>query len=110
MPDRSTAPVVIVLFCLLGVIAPAWPAIAEITRIEFTSKQPYGTFRAGDYVIWQGRLHGDLSPKEVIPGIDKAAHNDRGRIAYSANLTLIMGHLLPYEDDPPPAPIRLPAT
>ncbi len=38
------------------------PASADVTRIEFTSKQPFGTFRAGDYVIWQGKVHGDLSP------------------------------------------------
>jgi hypothetical protein len=76
-----------VLFCLL---ATAQPASAEVTRIEFTSKQSYGTFRAGDYVLWQGRLHGDLSPQEAIPGIDKAARNDRGRVAYSAKIVLIM--------------------
>jgi hypothetical protein len=47
---------VMFLFCLLSLIATARSAIAEVTRIEFTSKQPYGTFRAGEYVIWQGRI------------------------------------------------------
>src|ERR1700761_3943954 len=76
--------------CLLGLMALAGPVSAEVTRLEFTSKQPFGTFRAGDYVIWQGKVHGDLSPAEAIPGIDKAAHNERGRIPYSAKLVLIM--------------------
>jgi len=78
------------VLCLLGLIATARSASAEVTRIEFTSKQAYGTFRVGDYVIWQGRIHGDLSPQEAIPGIDKAARNDRGRVAYSAKIILIM--------------------
>jgi hypothetical protein len=90
MPYRPNGPMVVFLFCLLSLIASARSAIAEVTRIEFTSKQPYGTFRAGDYVIWQGRIHGDLSPQEAIPGIDKAARNDRGRVAYSAKIILIM--------------------
>jgi hypothetical protein len=29
---------------------------AEVTQLEITSKQPFGTFRPGDYVIWQGRV------------------------------------------------------
>src|SRR5579864_4449448 len=87
MPHRPNGSVVI---CLLFLLAAALPASAEVTRIEYGSKQPYGTFRAGDYVIWQGRIHGDLSPQEAIPGLDKAARNDRGRVAYSAKIILIM--------------------
>src|SRR5580693_5932135 len=90
MPHRPNGPMVMFLFCLLSLIATARSAIAEVTRIEFLSKQQYGTFRAGDYVIWQGGIHGDLSPQEVIPGIDKAARNERGRVAYSAQIILIM--------------------
>ncbi|HLX79991.1 MAG TPA: alpha/beta hydrolase domain-containing protein [Burkholderiales bacterium] len=75
---------------LLCLLAGARPASAEVTRIEFASKQPYGTFRAGNYVIWQGRIHGDLSPNEAIPGVDKAARNERGRVAYSARIILII--------------------
>jgi hypothetical protein len=80
-------PVAMLLFCLLAI---AQPASAEVTRIEFTSKQPYGTFRAGGYVLWQGAIHGDLSPQEAIQGIDKAMRNDRGRVAYSARIILVM--------------------
>jgi len=50
----------------------------------------FGTFRAGDYVIWQGKIHGDLAPQEAIPGIDKAARNERGRVDYSAKIILMM--------------------
>ena len=90
MPHRPNGPIAMFLICLLFLLATARPASAEVTRIEFTSKQPYGTFRVGDYVIWQGSIHGDLSPQEAIPGIDKAARNERGRVAYSARIVLIM--------------------
>src|ERR1700742_1406395 len=86
MPYRPHGVMVVFLFCLLSLVAMARPASAEVTRIEFTSKQPFGTFRAGDYVIWQGKIHGDLSPAEAIPGIDKAAKNERGRVPYAAKL------------------------
>ena len=88
MPQQPTRP--ILTLCLLGLMVTTGSAVAEVRRIEFTSKEPYGTFRAGDYVIWQGRINGDLSPQEVIPGIDKAARNDRGRVGYSARIILIM--------------------
>jgi hypothetical protein len=66
MSHRPSGLVVTFLFCLLSLIATARTAIAEVTRIEFTSKQPYGTFRTGDYVIWHGKIRGDLSPRETI--------------------------------------------
>ena len=83
-------PFVPFLLRLLSLVATARSASAEVTRIEFTSKQPFGTFRAGDYVIWQGKIHGDLAPQEAIPGIDKAARNERGRIDYAAKIILMM--------------------
>jgi hypothetical protein len=43
MPHRANGPVVMFLICLFGLLAA--PANAEVTRIDFTSKQPYGTFR-----------------------------------------------------------------
>lgn len=65
-------------------------ANAEVTRLEITDRQPYGTFRMGEYVIWQGRVHGDLAPQEAIPGLDKAPRNARGRVDYSARIVLVM--------------------
>jgi hypothetical protein len=90
MLHRLNGPVALFLSCLPGLIAAAAPARAEVTKIEFTSKQPFGTFRAGDYVIWQGKVHGDLAPQEAIPGIDKAARNERGRVDYAAKIILMM--------------------
>jgi len=63
-------------------------AAAEITRLEITSTQPYGTFRAGDYSIIQATLHGQLSPTEQIPGLDKAPLNAAGKVDYSTKLVL----------------------
>ncbi len=75
---------------LLSVLAALGPANAEVSRLEIASKQPYGSFRSGDYVIWQGKIHGDLSPREPIPGLDKATRNARGRVDYSARVVLII--------------------
>jgi len=90
MPHRRNGRIVMFLFCLFSLISTARPVSAEVTRIEFTSKQPYGTFRAGDYVIWQGKIRGDLSPQEAIPGINKAPRNERGRVDYAAKVILMM--------------------
>ena len=48
---------------LLGLIAPA---AAEVVRLEITGKTPYGTFRPGEYVLWRGKVHGELAPGEAI--------------------------------------------
>jgi hypothetical protein len=37
----------------------------------------------------QGRIYGELSPRESIPGIDKAKRNARGMVEYSARIVLI---------------------
>jgi hypothetical protein len=88
MPHRANDSVVMFLICLLTLFVASRPATAEVNQIEFASKHQYGTFRSGEYVMWQGRIHGDLSPKEAIPGIDKAARNGRDRVAYSAKIIL----------------------
>src|ERR1700760_510949 len=90
MPRRPNGLTITSFACLLGLMALAGPVSAAVTRLEFTSKQPFGTFRTRDYVIWQGKGRGDLSPEEAIPGIDKATRNERGRVPYSAKLVLIM--------------------
>lgn len=80
------------LAALLAVVATTatTPVSAKVTRLEITSKQPYGTFRAGEYVMWQGRVHGELAPTEAIPDIDKPARNARGQVEYSARIILFM--------------------
>jgi hypothetical protein len=65
-------------------------APAEITRLEITSTQPYGAFRAGDYTIIQATLHGQLSPTEKILGLDKAPLNAAGKVDYSTKLVLTL--------------------
>jgi len=71
-------------------VAGMTPVAAKVTRLEIASKQPYGTFRSGDYVIWQGRVHGELAPTEAIPDIDKPARNAGGQVEYSARIILFM--------------------
>jgi Alpha/beta hydrolase domain len=68
----------------------ACSASAEITRLEITSQRPFGSFRAGDYVLVEGKVHGDLAPDEPIPGLDRAARNARGRVEYAARIVLIV--------------------
>jgi len=68
----------------------AFNAAAEITRLEIISTQPYGTFRAGNYSIIQATLHGQLSPTEKIPGLDKVQLNAAGQVDYSTKLVVMM--------------------
>ncbi len=70
----------------------AWfgSAAAEVVRLEIASKESYGTFRPGDYVLWKGRVHGELSPAEAIPDLDKAKRNARGKVEYAADIMLLM--------------------
>lgn len=74
----------------IGLAAAASPALAEVTRLEITTKASYGTFRPGEYVLWKGRLHGELSPSEMIIDLDKARRNARDKVEYSADLLLLM--------------------
>ncbi|MBV8187177.1 MAG: hypothetical protein JO339_08055, partial [Alphaproteobacteria bacterium] len=81
------------LFCLcLAALGVAFtkPSSAEVTRLEITSKSSYGTFRPGEYVLWKGRLHGELSADEAIPDLDKVKPNARGKVEYATDLTLLM--------------------
>ncbi len=65
-------------------------AHAEITHLEINSTEPYGTFRSGEYVLIKGKLRGEISPKENIPGLDQIKTNSRGNIEYATKLVLIM--------------------
>ena len=77
------------LAVILPLLAVVFPAHAELTRLEIDSQRPYGTFRAGDYVLREGKVHGELSPQEAIPGLDKAKRNAHGKVDYSARIVLI---------------------
>ena len=68
----------------------AFPSHAELTRLEITSQRPFGSFRAGDYVLMEGKVHGEIAPTEAIPGLDKATRNARGKVEYAARIVLII--------------------
>jgi hypothetical protein len=75
----------------LGVTGQPPAASAKVTRFEITSKQPYGSFQGGDYVRWDGRIVGELSPAaEAITDLDKPARNAHGMVEYSAQIILFM--------------------
>ena len=71
-------------------LAAAAPAAAEVVRLEITSKTPYGTFRPGEYVLWRGKVHGELAPSEAIPDLDKAKRNEAGKVEYTTEIMLLM--------------------
>ncbi len=66
------------------------PCAAEVVRLDIASKESYGTFQPGEYVLWKGRVHGELAPTEGIPDLDKARRNERGKVEYAADLMLLM--------------------
>jgi hypothetical protein len=66
------------------------PVAAEAVRLEITGKTAYGTFRPGEYVLWRGKVHGELAPTEAIPDLDKATRNEGGKVEYSADIMLLM--------------------
>ena len=75
--------------CVLACGISVSPAAAKVTKLEITSQQSYGTFAPGEYVWWQGKISGELSPTEKIPDLDKAAKNARGMVEYSAKISLM---------------------
>ena len=70
--------------------AAALASQAELTRLEITSQRPFGSFRAGDYVLMEGKVHGEIAPTEAIPGLDKAARNANGKVEYAARIVLVI--------------------
>ena len=72
-----------------AVAGTAQVALADVTRLEITSKQPYGTFQSGDYMRWDGKIKGELPPTPgLIPDIEKATRNARGMVEYSTRIIL----------------------
>ena len=75
------------LLLLLG----AGAAEARVVRLEIAGKQPYGTFAAGAYERWDGRVVGELSPDEAgIPDLDKPRRNAAGQVEYGARIILFL--------------------
>jgi hypothetical protein len=63
---------------------------AEVTQLDIGTKRAYGSFRAGDYVYLEGKVRGEISPQEPIPGLEQATRNPRGRVEYAARIILII--------------------
>jgi Alpha/beta hydrolase domain len=86
------SPLILAIAMMLGAIGiGSSGAVAKVTRLEITTKQPDGSFVAGDYVRWEGRVMGELSPTaETIPDLDKPARNAKGMVEYSARIILLM--------------------
>jgi hypothetical protein len=83
----STAALAISVFA----VAIGFPvcASAKLTRLEIASKQTYGNFVPGEFVLWEGRVVGELRSTEKIPDLDKASKNANGLVEYSAKISLI---------------------
>ena len=75
----------------LAFVCSASAAHAAVTKLDITTKQPYGSFEAGDYVRWDGKITGELPPTPgLIPDIEKATRNTRGLVEYSARIILFL--------------------
>src|SRR5512138_3798830 len=63
-------------------------AQAAVTRFEVQSHRSFGTFRTGEVILVEGKVFGELDPREDmgIPGLDKAPRNSDGRVEYSARV------------------------
>src|SRR5450631_250966 len=85
---RFTAAALAASALILGTGFPL-TADARVTRLEITSKQSYGNFRSGEFVLWEGRVVGELQPSEKIPDLDQAPRNAQGMVDYSARISLL---------------------
>jgi hypothetical protein len=80
--------IVIIMFALAQL---SFDASAKVVRMERISSAPYGNFKSGEFVRWDVRVFGELSPSaEPILDLDKAARNSRGMVDYATRATLIM--------------------
>jgi hypothetical protein len=90
MPRLNPIATALALSLLASGIGFSCPAAAEVTRLEIDSRQSYGTFSAGEFMLLEGRVVGELKPTEAIPDLDKAPRNARGRVDYAAKISLIL--------------------
>ena len=80
--------IVLVLFALAQ---SSFDASAKVVRMERISAASYGNFKSGEFVRWDVRFFGELSPSaEAIPDLDKATRNSQGMVEYATRATLIM--------------------
>ena len=60
-----------VIAAVLALCAMSAASEARVVRLEITSTQPYGSFGSGEFVRTEGRVVGELSPDEPIPGCSR---------------------------------------
>lgn len=81
----------LVILGAFGILAGAIAtATADVTKLEITSKTSYGTFKPGEYVLWRGKVHGEIAPSEAIPDLGKVKPNAKSRVEYTADIVLLM--------------------
>jgi hypothetical protein len=84
-------PSVMIVIIVFALAQFSFDASAKIVRMERISAASYGNFKSGEFVQWDVRLFGELSPSaEPVPDLDKAARNSRGMVEYATRATLIM--------------------
>ena len=89
MHVRHLSVMIVTIACALTQFS--FDASARVVRMERISTAPYGNFKSGEFVRWDVRVFGELSPtSEPIPDLDKAARNSRGMVEYATRTTLIM--------------------
>ncbi len=78
-----------VIAAVLALCAMSAASEARVVRLEITATQPFGSFGSGEFVRTEGRVVGELSPDEPIPGLRQAARTERGTVAYASPFVLI---------------------
>jgi len=67
MPRLNPITTALTLSLLASAISFSCPAAAEVTQLEIASSQSYGTFSAGEFMLLEGRVVGELKPTEAFP-------------------------------------------
>lgn len=76
---------------LAAALVPPAQVLAEVTRIEVKSSEPFGTFRRGEFVKHELQVSGELAAeRERIPDLRNAVRNQQGKVEYSTRVTLIV--------------------
>jgi Alpha/beta hydrolase domain len=80
----------------LGLVFAPSVALAQVTTIEITSREPIANSqafgKAGPYELIRGRIHGEIDPKDrrnqIIQDIELAPRNKDGKVEYVATFAL----------------------
>lgn len=77
-------------FLALAATLAAPGAGARVTRLELVTDTVFGTFAGAPFRRIDGRVIGELSPDEPIPGLARAPRNARGRVEYRLPFSIVM--------------------